>query len=67
MGVGFLDFLDTINQKVSQPLKQYKKPKTDYDFNDDEKEVCLDEKDFLNDESNSDQDGFSIDEEAEEE
>jgi len=46
MGVGFLDFLDTISSKVKQTdINDYKQ--TEYDFNDDAKEVLLDEADIM--------------------
>ena len=47
MGIGFLDFLDEIANKVKMKnLKEYKKQ--EYDFNDDQKEVLLDEADLAN-------------------
>lgn len=45
VGVGFMDFLDNIEKIVhKKDISGYKK--TDYDFNDDEKEVLLDEADL---------------------
>ena len=47
LGIGFMDFLDNIQSVVrnNKGAKEYKK--TDYDFNDDAKEVLLEESDLV--------------------
>jgi len=45
MGIGFLDFLDDIENKVKNT--KYKPSNKEYDFNDDEQEVLLDMADIM--------------------
>jgi hypothetical protein len=43
MGIGFMDFLDEIDEKVLDKIDKNKKYELkNYDFNDDNKEVMLD-------------------------
>ena len=43
MGIGFMDFLDEIDEKVLNKIDKNKKYELkNYDFNDDNKEVMLD-------------------------
>jgi len=44
LGVGFMDFLDDIQNKINRPLE-----KKNYDFEDDDKEVLIDENDLVQD------------------
>lgn len=69
-GLGFMSFLDTVEDKVKMSKDQYKVPKDDYKFNNPEFEVAPGESDLSNIEQqkvaddSSNQEGFD-DEESE--
>ena len=46
-GFGFRRFLDEIELKVKIDKASYKRPTKDYDFNNDEMEVAIDEADLV--------------------
>lgn len=46
-GLGFMEFLDTIEKKTKMSAKDYQKPTDDYKFNKDEFEVAIGESDLV--------------------
>ena len=46
-GIGFMSFLDQIETKTKLNAREYQKPKGEYDFNNDEFEVAMEEGDLV--------------------